>query len=178
VLKIIEIYIKIMKTIAIYPGTFNNFHVGHYNILTKAEKIFDEVIIAVGNNPSKTKDGIFTIVNGSVEVVKDKEPFEVIGDFLSNRTVEGYSGYLTDYLKEKISENPDTNFVIIRGLRNGHDLDYEVNQLRVMEDMMYDGLNVVFIPCDREFEHVSSTMCRQMESIRKNTSLSYYPTIR
>jgi len=166
-----------MKTIAIYPGSFNPFTVGHQNILEKAERIFDEVIIAVGQNPAKPHTETYTIQNGNV--VLSKEPrHEVIGELL-NRDVESYDGYLTDYIRNKVNNSEeDIKIVLVRGLRNGDDLDYEVNQLRVMEDMLGEPIDVVFITCDREFEHISSTVCRQMELIRKNTSLIYYPSAR
>ncbi len=169
-----------MKTIAIYPGSFNPFHIGHYNILEKAERIFDDVIVAVGHNPSKPQTETYTVKNGEITIITDKPRHVVIGEVLHNRKVEGYSGYLTDYIKSiKDREDEEVRVVLIRGLRNGDDLDYEVNQLRIIEDMMsHDELDVVFITCDKEYEHISSTVCRQMELIRKNTSLIYYPTIK
>ncbi len=166
-----------MKTIAIYPGSFNPFHVGHLNILEKAGRMFDEVIVAVGNNPSKPQTETYTSDGNTVNVIRDKPRHEVLASILKSYRVEGYDGYLSDYVLNKISLlDKDTSVVIVRGLRNGDDLDYEINQLRVIEDMMgEDRLNVVFINCDKEYEHISSTMCRQMESIRKNSSIIYYP---
>jgi pantetheine-phosphate adenylyltransferase len=164
-----------MKTIAIYPGSFNPFHIGHLNILEKAERMFDEVIVAVGQNPTKPQTETYISLSGVVTIVSDKPRHEVLSSVL-NRKVESYVGYLSEYIKNKIDK--DTRIVLVRGLRNGDDLDYEINQLRVIEDLMgKDRLNVVFIACDKEYEHISSTVCRQMEVIEKNSSLIYYPKI-
>lgn len=141
--------------IGIYPGSFNPFHFGHLNILEKAERIFDKVIIARGINPNKED------INAA--------PLEV--NVLKYRQFENFSGFLTDYIntKEQYAE-----VTLIRGLRNGADLDYEVNQLRFMEDMKPD-LKVIFITCDKEFEHISSSSIKNMERIDKDFSKRYVP---
>lgn len=161
-----------MKTIAIYPGSFNPFHVGHMNILQKAQRMFDEVIVAVGQNPNKPQTETYIAKDGEVVVVKDRPRNEVLSEYLGIN-VESYPGYLSEYVKSKAGEG--IRVILVRGLRNGDDLDYEINQLRVIEDMMGKGvLNVVYISCDVEYEHISSTVCRQMELIKKNSSIIYY----
>jgi phosphopantetheine adenylyltransferase len=62
----------------------------------------------------------------------------------------------------------------VKGLRNGDDLDYEVNQLRFMEEM-YPELKVVFIQCDKEYEHISSSALRNLERIQIGLSKKYIP---
>jgi hypothetical protein len=62
---------------------------------------------------------------------------------------------------------------IVRGLRNGADLDYEVNQLRVMKDQKPD-IKMIFIPCDIRFEHISSSMIRAMEKIQEGSASEYF----
>ncbi len=108
--------------IAVYPGSFNPFHKGHYNILQKAEAIFDKVIIAKGSNPAK-----------------DESVFEVPA-VLSNRQIAGYTGLLTDYVNSL--GYPVT---IIRGLRNSTDLQYELNQYRYLQDLSSQHLKIVSI---------------------------------
>ena len=63
--------------------------------------------------------------------------------------------------------------VLVRGLRNGNDLDYEDNQLKFIEDLKEDDLNVVFFRCDEEFSHVSSSAIRNLEAFRKGSGERY-----
>jgi pantetheine-phosphate adenylyltransferase len=144
--------------IGVYAGSFNPIHSGHLNIIKKAEKMFDKVIIAMGDNPDKQ----LSDVNIGLAKLHNTLPY---------RQVEYFRGFLTDYVREK-SQHAD--IFIVRGLRNGKDLDYEVNQLRVME-----GLNsfvkMMFIHCDKEYEHISSSTIRMMEKISKGSANHLLP---
>lgn len=131
-------------TIALYPGSFNPFHKGHYDILLKAEKIFGTVVIAKGVNPDKPKS-------------EYELPKVILRDF----PVIEYSGLLTDCIDEykKIAHN--NNITVIRGLRNSTDLQYEMTQYRYLQDLMPD-IQVVSIFCDKEYEHISSSGIRSL----------------
>jgi pantetheine-phosphate adenylyltransferase len=123
--------------VGIYPGSFNPFHHGHLNILEKAEKIFDKVILARGINPEK-KNVITPLPNS-----------------IANRTWMNYDGLLTDFIKGL----PYDNITVIRGLRNNVDLQYELNQYRYFQDLMPD-IQLISIFCDKEYEHISSSAIR------------------
>ncbi len=145
-----------MKRLAIYPGTFAPFHKGHLDILKKSEAIFDEVIIAIGANPEKNLSG--------------ENRLEKLQLQLPDKKVEEFAGFLVDYILAKEKEGYDVT--IVRGLRNGADLDYEVNQLRVMKDQKID-IKMIFIPSDIQYEHISSSMIRAMEKIHKGSASKY-----
>lgn len=136
--------------IGIYAGSFNPFHKGHYNILEKAEKIFDRVIIARGINPEKNN-----------EIV----PMPKI---LETRAIMNYNGLLTDFIKNL----PYENVTIIRGLRNSVDLQYELNQYRYFQDLMPE-VQVVSIFCDKEFEHISSSGIRALSIFGQENIAKY-----
>jgi pantetheine-phosphate adenylyltransferase len=129
--------------LGIYAGSFNPFHRGHYNILQKAEKIFDKVIIARGINPEKPQSE-FDL--GSIKIIQD-------------RTIMEYSGLLTDLLIEATPHYESVT--LIRGLRNSVDLQYEMNQYRYFQDLM-PNIQMVSIFCDKEFEHISSSGIRTL----------------
>lgn len=131
--------------IAIYPGSFNPFHKGHLNILEKAEKIFDKVIIAKGINPEKNNE------------------LTELPDCIKNREIIEYDNLLTDTI-DKLN-HPVT---IIRGLRNITDMAYEQNQYRWLQDLDSD-IKMVSIFCDKEFEHISSSGIRLMKKYNKHT---------
>ncbi len=153
---LIDFVEKYRPKIGIYAGSFNPFHKGHLNILEKATKIFDKVILARGINPEK-KD--------SIEIEKLDVPV------LKYKQCENFIGFLTDYISSK--ENY-AELTLIRGLRNGDDLDYEINQLRFMEEMK-DDLKVIFIACDKQYEHISSSAIRNLEKIDKEFGKRYIP---
>jgi len=132
--------LEVLKpSIAVFAGSFNPFHKGHYNVLQKAENIFDKVIIAFGKNPEKNNQGY------------------KIPQSIRNRQIESYDGLLTDFI---LSLGHDA--VVIRGLRNSTDFQYEQNQYRYIQELMPD-IRIVNIFCDKEFEHISSSGIRTLE---------------
>lgn len=149
------------QTIAIYPGSFDPFHCGHQNIVEKAERIFgkDNVIIAVGVNPDKSKPS-------QVDEEFAEKRADIIKQQLSSKNVEWYIGFLTKYVREK--EEQGYNVVIIRGLRNGHDFDYEYNQIRHMWDQ-HPNLNIMCLFADPAYMHVSSSAYRALEKVEKGS---------
>lgn len=149
-----------MKRLAIYPGSFNPFTVGHQNILEKTEKMFDEVIIAVGINPDKSPVGVVA------HDIKTQR-IGLLNKQLPSKKVEGYIGFLTEFVRERYEEGYD-EVVVIRGLRNGYDYDYEYNQTRHMWDQM-PGMNIIMIACDPVFSHISSSAYRAIEKVKKGS---------
>lgn len=146
------------KKIAIYPGSFNPFTIGHLNILEKAEDTFgkENVIIAVGKNSKKDTSGVNRVAT--------------IQANLPSRQVEEYSGLLAEYVWEKETQGYDVT--IIRGLRNGFDLQYETNLLRALQDFKPD-LKVIFYLCDKQFDHISSSLYREAEAGRPGAGYIY-----
>lgn len=135
--------------IAVYAGSFNPFHKGHLNIIQKAERIFDKVIIARGTNPEKSSE---TVELPSV---------------LNYHQIDYYNGLLTDYLKSL--NYPVT---LIRGLRDANDLLYESNQISFLKELMPD-IKVIEIICDKEFSHISSSAIRNLEKFNKKEAEKY-----
>lgn len=152
-----------MKTLAVYCGSFNPFHIGHLNIVHKMQKIFgyENIMIAIGVNPSKMSipDEQSQLLEKAVNLTAK------IGV-----KVEVYTTFLHELIEKKESEG--YNVILVRGLRNGDDLDYEDNQLKFIKDFKKD-INVIFIRCDEEFEHISSSAIRQLESFRPGSAEKY-----
>lgn len=126
--------------IGLFAGSFNPFHKGHYNILEKAERIFDKVIIAFGRNPDKERGREWPVP----AAIKDRQ-------------IEEYEGLLTDFV-----QSLGHDVVVVRGLRNSTDFQYEQNQYRYIQELM-PGIRIVNIFCDKEFEHISSSGIRTLE---------------
>lgn len=138
-------YVKSYKpNVAIFAGSFNPFHIGHYDVLRKAEQIFDKVIVAFGQNSDK-----------------DKRTWP-IPTALDSREVIHYDGLLTDLI-----ESLDFEVTMIRGLRNSTDFQYEQNQFSYLKDLM-PSIKVVNIFCDKQYEHVSSSGIRTLEKYQKH----------
>jgi pantetheine-phosphate adenylyltransferase len=134
--------------IAIYPGSFNPWHEGHYDVLKKALKVFDRVIIAVGENPDKPLTQAAAIANISNEFESDRRI-----------AVVPFSGLLVDFIKDTGAT------AIVRGIRNGVDLEYERTQQYWNEDLGIKIPTVCFIT-DRKLMHISSSAIRAVEKVK------------
>jgi pantetheine-phosphate adenylyltransferase len=134
-----------VPNIAVFAGSFNPFHKGHYNVLQKAETLFDKVIIAFGKNVSKYER--------TWELPKT----------IANRQHAEYNGLLTDYL-----DSLEYDVTVVRGLRNSTDFQYEQNQYRYLQELK-PNIRIVNIFCNKEFEHISSSGIRTLEQYNKHT---------
>ena len=123
--------------IAVYPGSFNPWHEGHTDILEKALQVFDKVIVLQGSNPKKAQ-------------AKDKGFLTECAKY--GDTVAG--GFFRGLLVDAIKNLPIK--AVIRGLRNGHDLQYETNNQYWNEDLGCKAPFIYFI-CDRKHSHISSS---------------------
>lgn len=140
-------YVTFRKpSIAVFCGSFNPFHKGHFNVLEKAERIFDKVIISFGKNPDKT-NRTWDIPNS-----------------IKNRQLTIYNGLLTNFV-----ESLGYDVVVIKGLRNSTDFQYEQNQYRYIQELM-PKIKIINIFCDKEFEHISSSGIRTLEKYNKHQS--------
>jgi len=133
--------------IGLYAGSFNPFHYGHLNILEKAEKIFDKVIIAYGKNLEK-KNEVYPRPTG-----------------ISDHQIIEYDGLLTDLI-----DSLDYDVTLIRGLRNSTDLQYELTQFKFLQELKSD-IKIVNIFCDKQFEHLSSSAIRNL--LKYNVGYQY-----
>lgn len=135
---------KFIPKIGVYAGSFNPFHKGHFNVLDKAEKIFDKIIIARGINKTKNNE------------------LRPLPDYLKYRQIEYYDGLLTDFI-----DSLGYDVTLIRGLRNITDLQFELTQFQYMQEFKPD-IKIVSIFCDKEFDHISSSSIRMLEEYGKS----------
>jgi pantetheine-phosphate adenylyltransferase len=146
------------KRIGVYAGTFSPWHVGHADILHQSLNVFDEVIIALGRNPEKD-----TVT---------KEEFPHGNPILGKAKIVHFTGLLSDFLNQLDVDNEGVQIILIRGLRNGDDLQYEQNQLQFIKEM-YPSLKTVFFICDKKFEHISSSSLRALRKVSEKEYEKY-----
>ena len=133
----------------VYPGSFDPVTLGHMDVIERASKIFDNVIVCVLNNSAK-KSPLFSL-NERVNMLRD-----VLTDF-PNVTVASYDGLLVDFAKENDIK------VIIRGLREVTDFDSEL-QMAQGNHMVSPDIETIFMATDPRFSFISSSMVREFVS--------------
>lgn len=132
-------------SVAIYPGSFDPVTLGHYDIIKRSAAMFDQVVIGVLNNTSKTP--LFSLEE-RVKMLKDT----VSG--LPNVSVESFHGLLVDFVKQK-----NTN-IIIRGLRALTDFDLEM-QMAQSNRMVDPDVDTVFLSTSLEYSYLSSSIVKE-----------------
>ncbi|MCD6174484.1 MAG: pantetheine-phosphate adenylyltransferase [Planctomycetes bacterium] len=130
---------------AIFPGSFDPITNGHLDVIRRGNKLFDNLVIAVGQNPGKSE---FFTKDERVEMIR-----ELVAD-LPRVTVESYDCLTVEFAKQKKAQ------VMLRGMRNLSDVQYEF-QL-AMTNRTVAGIETVFVMTSEEFGYVNSTMVRQL----------------
>ncbi|SER62450.1 pantetheine-phosphate adenylyltransferase [Lachnobacterium bovis] len=133
---------------AVYPGSFDPLTFGHLDIIERATKIFDEVIVAVLRNSSK--NSLFSLDERVSMIVEETKG-------LSNVTVVTFDGLLIDYMR-KIKAN-----VIIRGVRTVTDFEYEF-QIAQTNHVQDTNIETVFLTSDLQYSYLSSTIVKEFAS--------------
>jgi len=137
--------------IAIYPGSFDPITLGHLDIIMRASKLVDELIIGVLKNISKKT--VFSIEE-RVELVE-----KVLKEYNldSKIKVKSFNGLLVDFAKEC-----NASF-IVRGLRAVTDFDYEL-QLAQTNHKLYEDIDTIFFTTRLEYSYLSSSTVREIAS--------------
>ncbi len=147
-----------MKTKVICPGSFDPVTLGHIDIITRASKMFDEVVVGVLKNAEKTP--CFT-TDERISFLREA----VNG--LDNVEIVGFDGLLAEYAKDKGIT------AIVKGLRAVSDFEYEFQQA-LTNKKLNPNLETVFLTCNSEFTYLSSSMVKQVASLGGDIS-SFVP---
>jgi pantetheine-phosphate adenylyltransferase len=130
----------------VYPGTFDPMTRGHEDVVRRASGLFDAVIVAVAQNPSKKP---FFDLQERVQLAK-----ELLVD-CPNVTVLGFSGLLMHFVQEQGAS------VVIRGLRAASDFEYEF-QLAGMNRTLFPQVESIFLTPSDQYMFISSTLVREV----------------
>ena len=134
---------------AVYPGTFDPMTMGHVDLVKRASKLFDSVIIAIASSDSKKP--MFTLeerIEIGNKIFADDPKVEVIG----------FSGLLVNFAKDN-----DAN-ILIRGLRVVADFEYEF-QLANMNRAMSPDIESVFLTPKEEYSYISSSLVKEIATM-------------
>ena len=151
-------------TKVLYPGSFDPMTKGHMNIVEQASDLFDEVIIAVMQNPLK-KSGLFTLEE-RMEIIKE------LYQRMNNVRVISGSGAAVDVALLNECK------AIIRGLRSLSDYDYEVQLQQMNKEISNNKVNTICLFADKEYQFVSSSMVKKVLNLDKDISRYVDPIVR
>lgn len=138
-----------MPVSAMYPGTFDPITLGHEDLVRRASRLFDRVVVAIAANPGK--EPMFT---PEERVALAEEALSGIG----NVEVTGYEGLTVDFAREHDLQ------VIVRGLRAISDFEYEF-QLANMNRHLTDEVETAFLTPTEKYTYISSSLVREIAKL-------------
>jgi len=135
--------------IAVYPGTFDPITNGHLDIIRRATRLFDKIIVAVSNNPQK--EPLFSLQERRTFVEKS------VVD-LPSVEVDDFDGLLVEYAKKMKAS------AIVRGLRAVSDFEYEF-QMALMNRKLMPTLETVYLMPSEEYTYINSTIAKEVSRL-------------
>ena len=148
-----------MSTV-LYPGTFNPIHNGHADLVQRAARIFDRVVLGIATSPHKEP----SILELRVRLAESALAH------IDNVKVSGFTNLTVDFAKEVGAE------VILKGIRTVTDFEYEFQMLS-MNRALQPGMETVFLAPSEEFSYISSTLVRQIASYGGDISKFVHPEV-
>jgi pantetheine-phosphate adenylyltransferase len=149
-----------MKT-AVYPGTFNPITNGHIDLVERASRLFDNVIVAIGVNKQKTT---------SLSTDKRVALARKVLAHVDNVEVVAFETLLIEFVRQRGAS------VILRGLRTVADFEYEF-QLVGMNRALDPGIETIFMAPDEHLSYISSTLVREIASYGGDISRFVHPLV-
>lgn len=150
-------------TKVLYPGSFDPITKGHMNIIEQASQLFDEVVVAVLQNPAKG-NGLFTLEERIAIIEK-------LYERMNNVKVVTGNGAAVDVAMLHECK------AIIRGLRGLSDYDYEVQLAHINKDMSNNQVNTICLFADSEYQFVSSSVVREVWKLDKPVTKYVVPYV-
>lgn len=150
-----------MKGAVLYPGTFDPITNGHSDIVLRATRIFDHVIVAIAHGTSKN---VCFTTDERVALAS-----QVLAD-IPNCEVVRFDGLLADYARSRGTK------VILRGLRAVSDFEYEF-QLAGMNRKIIPDVDTVFLTPAEQYQFISSSLIREIATLRGDVSPFVHPAV-
>lgn len=142
-----------MKSIAVYPGSFDPITMGHLDIIKRASRLFDKVYVTILVNSAK---------NPAFDIEKRMDWIKKVTSDYKNVEVDSFSGLLVDYLEQKNAG------VIVKGLRAVSDFEYEF-QMALMNHKLNKKVETIFMMTSSKYSYLSSSIVKEVA--RHNGSL-------
>lgn len=147
---------------AVYPGTFDPLTRGHEDLVRRASRLFDNLVLGIAD--SRAKRTFFTLQE-RIEIAKD-----VLSD-VKNLTVVGFTGLLTEFVHQQNAR------VVLRGLRAVSDFEYEF-QLAGMNRVLNPDFETVFLTPGEQHMFISATLVREIATLGGDVSKFVHPVVR
>jgi pantetheine-phosphate adenylyltransferase len=147
---------------AVYPGTFDPLTRGHEDLVRRASRLFDNLILGIAD--SRAKRTFFTLQE-RIDMAR-----EVLAD-VKNLSVVGFAGLLTEFARQQDAR------VVLRGLRAVSDFEYEF-QLAGMNRALNPDFETVFLTPGEQHMFISATLVREIATLGGDVSKFVHPTVR
>jgi pantetheine-phosphate adenylyltransferase len=140
-----------MTRIGFYSGSFDPITNGHTDVLRRSAALVDRLVIGIGIHPGKTP--LFSTEEKTAMIEAEMKP--IAARYGTAIEVMTFAGLTVDAARDAGAT------IIFRGLRDGTDLDYEM-QMSGMNGAMAPGIDTVFLPASPDVRHITATLVRQI----------------